>query len=167
VRGDTKLPISQTFPAVRHRCGVDLNILNVTDEADARWLHALVHPNQPRRHRQLEGAIEIGREHSPTLIEDDVTEELLHTLSEVPDDIPLIVFSTHVLYRLPEETIIELKSMLSRHSSIQPVYWLSIDPEKVLGTPTYRWVIFSEGTTTGTQLATFESYGGWLKWKGP
>lgn len=166
VRGDTQPPLSQTFPAVRHRCGVDLNILDVTDEADARWLHALVHPNQPRRHKQLEGAIEIGREHSPTLIEGDVSEELPHMLSEAPDDIPLIVFSTHVLYQLPEETIAELKSMLSRHSSIQPVHWLSIDPEEDLGTPTYRWVNFREGTTTETQLATFESYGDWLKWKG-
>lgn len=166
IRDDTRPPLSQSFPAVRHRCGVDLNTLDVTDEADARWLHALVHPNQSRRHEQLKGAIEIGRQHSPPLIEGDVIEEMPQMLSEAPDDIPLVVFSTHVLYQLPEETISELRAMLSDHSSIQPVHWLSIDPQEDLGVPTYRWGNFEEGAETETRLATFESYGNWIEWNG-
>lgn len=166
VRGETRPPLSQTFPSVQHRRGVDLNVLDVTDEADARWLHALVHPNQQRRHERLAGAIEIGREHLHPLIEGDVTEELPRMLSTAPDDIPLIVFSTHVLYQLPDETIAELREMMSRQSATQPVHWLSIDPEEALGDPTYRWVQFDDGMVKETQLATFESYGAWLNWNG-
>ncbi|WP_277552525.1 DUF2332 domain-containing protein [Halobaculum limi] len=166
VRGETRPPLSQSVPTVKHRCGVDLNVLDVTDEADARWLHALVHPNQHRRHERLAGAIEIGREHRHQLIEGDVIEELPRMLSTAPDDIPLIVFSTHVLYQLPEETIAELRAIISCHSSTQPVHWLSIDPEEALSDPTYRWVQFDDGVVKETQLATFESYGTWLNWSG-
>lgn len=166
VRGETRPPVSQRFPSVQHRCGVDLNVLDVTDQADARWLHALVHPNQQHRHNRLAGAIEIWREHPHPLIEGNVTDELPRMLSTVPDDIPLIVFSTHVLYQLPEETIAELRAILSRHSSTQPVHWLSIDPNEELGDPIYRWVQFDDETVKETQLATFESYGAWLDWSG-
>jgi hypothetical protein len=166
VRGDTQPPLSQPFPTVHHRRGVDLNTLDVTNEADARWLHALVHPNQRRRHEQLDGAIETARAHPPNLLEGDAPEKLPDMLAEAPDDIPIVVFSTHVLYQLPEEMVAELRSVLSRHSSTQPVHWLSIDPDEDLGVPTYRWVEFTRETETESHLARFEPYGEWLEWKG-
>ena len=165
VRGKRQPPIPQNFPTVAHRCGIDLNTLDVTDDGDARWLHALIHPNQTRRHRRLAAAIEVARENQPPLIEGDVFDELPAQLSNAPSNADLIVFSTHVLYQLTEDKIAELRSLLSSHSSEQPVHWLSIDPNEELGEPTYRLVTFVDGDATESQIAQFESYGDWIRWQ--
>ncbi len=165
VRGDSRPPLAQELPNVAHRCGIDLNTLDVADEADARWLHALIPPAQHRRHERLETALDIARENQPPLREGDVLDELPHQLSEAPANAELVVFSTHVLYQLDDETIAALRELLSDHSSERRVRWLSIDPNEGLGTPTYRLVTFSDGEATETQLAQFESYGEWIQWK--
>lgn len=167
VRGDQRPPLSRAFPTVTHRRGIDLNTLDATDEADARWLHALIPPNRVRRHRRLEAALEVARENRPTLVEGDVLEELPRQLSDAPNDAALVVFSTHVLYQLDEKTIAELRSLLSSHSAERPVYWLSIDPDGELGTPTYRLVTVFDGNAAESQLARFESYGDWIRWCDP
>ncbi|OIB55880.1 DUF2332 domain-containing protein [Natrialba sp. SSL1] len=164
VRGDRRPPLAQELPSVAHRCGIDLNTLDVTDEADARWLRALIPPAQDRRHERLETALDIARENQPPLKEGDVLDELPRQLSDAPTDAELVVFSTHVLYQLDDETIAALRALLSDHSSERRVRWLSIDPNEGLGTPTYRLVTFSDGEATETQLAQFESYGEWVQW---
>lgn len=166
VRGKCQPPLPQNFPTVAHRCGIDINTLDVTDDEDARWLHALIHPNQIRRHRQLAAAIKLARENQPPLIEGDVFEELPAQLANAPSNVDLVVFSTHVLYQFTEDQIAELRSLLSSHSSEQPVHWLSIDPNEELGEPTYRLVTFADGDATESKIAQFESYGSWIQWQG-
>ncbi|MFP9060007.1 DUF2332 domain-containing protein [Natrialbaceae archaeon A-chndr2] len=165
LRGDHRPPLSQDLPTITHRRGIDLNTLDVTTEQDARWLRALIHPNQLQRHRQLTGAIEIAREKQPSLIEGDAVTELPTQLSNAPNNADLIVFSTHVLYQLEDRKIAQLLSLLSNHSTEQPVHWLSIDPDEGLGRPTYRLVTFEEGDVTESQIAQFESYGNWIRWQ--
>ncbi|WP_090307209.1 DUF2332 domain-containing protein [Natronorubrum texcoconense] len=164
VRGDRRPPVSRAVPTVAYRRGIDLNTLDASLEADARWLHALIHPNRVRRHDRLEAALEVAREHRPPLTEGDAVDALPSHLSAAPDDAALVVYSTHVLYQLDEETIANLRSVLSRHSRERRVYWLSIDPGEELGTPTYRLVTFDDETARETQLARFESYGKWIRW---
>ncbi len=167
VRGDRRPPLSRELPTVTHRRGTDLNPLDATDEAGARWLHALIPPGRTGRHRRLGAALEVARENRPTLVEGDVLDRLPHQLSGAPDDAALIVFSTHVLYQLEEDATTELRSLLAGHGSERPVYWLSIDPDEELGTPTCRLVSFTDGDATESQLAEFESYGDWIRWCGP
>lgn len=164
VRGNHKLPLSEDFPLVTHQRGIDLNTLEITNGDEARWLHALIHPERVRRHAQLDAAFEVARENRPILTEGDALDELPHHLSDVPEDAALIVFSTHVLYQRDEEMIADLYSLLRGYSSEQPVYWLSIDPKEDLGTPTYRLVAFTDGNAAETPLAQFESYGNWVRW---
>ncbi|ELY69018.1 hypothetical protein C490_08506 [Natronobacterium gregoryi SP2] len=166
LRGDRRPPLPRAFPTVVHRRGIDLNTPDVTDEADARWLRALVHPNQAGRRQRLEAAIDVARENRPPLVEGDVLEELPAQLSDAPTDTDLVVFSTHVLYQLEAETIAKLRALLSSRSSDQSVHWLSIDPAEDLGDPTYRIVTFRDGDSVESQVAQFESYGNWVEWDG-
>ncbi|MXV62325.1 DUF2332 family protein [Natronorubrum sp. JWXQ-INN-674] len=167
VRGDRRPPVSRAVPTVAYRRGIDLNPLDASVEADARWLRALIHPNRVRRHDRLEAALEVAREHRPPLTEGDAVDDLLSHLSDAPDDAALVVYSTHVLYQLEAETLAALRSLLSRYSRDQRVYWLSIDPDEDLGTPAYRLVTFDDGIATETRLARFESYGKWIRWLAP
>ncbi|WP_254768193.1 DUF2332 domain-containing protein [Salinilacihabitans rarus] len=166
VRGDRRPPIPRRFPRVVHRTGVDLNPLDPTDPADARWLRALVHPDQPDRRERLDAAIDAARTARPDLVEGDAVETLPRLLAEAPDDAALVVFSTHVLYQLDDETVADLRATLREHGFERPVHWLSIDPDEDLGKPVYRHVRFVDGAAEESHLARFESYGEWLRWIG-
>jgi len=86
VRGDRTPPLPDDDLSVERRVGVDLNPLDVTDPADARWLRALVHPGLERRHERLDAAIGIAREDPPELVAGDAVEELPALLDEAPED---------------------------------------------------------------------------------
>ncbi|HMB50285.1 MAG TPA: DUF2332 domain-containing protein [Natronoarchaeum rubrum] len=165
LRGDGTPPLPETELSVERRVGVDLNPLDVTDPADARWLRALVHPGLRRRHERLDAAIEIARDDPPDLVAGDAIAELPALLDEAPDNSALVVFSTYVLYQLDDETIGELRGLLAEHSRDQPVYWLSLDPEENRAPATYRLVRFAGGDAVSeSQIAEFDPYGDWIRW---
>lgn len=164
VRGDRRPPLPRTPTAVAHRRGIDLNPLDATDEADARWLRALIHPERTRRHRRLAAALEVAREHPPPLVEGDALDELPERLSAAPDRAALVVFSTHVLYQLEESAIADLRSLLAEHGAERPVHWLSLDPDEELDEPAYRSVTFAGGDAAESRLARFDPYGKWVRW---
>jgi len=165
VRGDRTPPLPDDDLSVVHRAGVDLNPLDVTDPADARWLRALVHPGLERRHERLDAAIEVAQEEPPELVAGDAVTELPGLLDEAPEDSTLVVFSTYVLYQLDDETIAELRALLAERSRDRPVYWLSLDPEENRAPARYRLVAFEGGDAVAeSQIAEFEPYGEWIRW---
>lgn len=166
VRGHDRPPVPAAFPPVAHRVGIDLNPLDVTDPADAHWLRALVHPDQRRRRERLEAALDTVRRDPPELVEGDALDELPGVLAAAPDEATLVVFSTHLLYQLDEETVADLRALLAERGSERPVHWLSIDPTEGLGEPVYRRVTFDGGEARESRLARFEPYGEWIRWLG-
>jgi len=167
VRGDRPPPLPDDDLSVERRVGVDLNPLDVTDPADARWLRALVHPGLRRRHERLDAAIEVAQEDPPELVSGDAVAKLPALLDTAPDNSALVVFSTYVLYQLDDETIAELRALLAEHSRDRPVYWLSLDPEENRAPARYRLVAFEGGDAVAeSQIAEFEPYGDWIRWLG-
>lgn len=164
LRGDDTLPVPESVPRVDWRVGVDLAPLDPTDPADARWLHALVPPDQPDRHRRLGGALEVARDHPPLVREGDVVEQLPHLLAAAPTDAALVVYSTHFCYQLPDGLVDRIRSILRAHSRQRPVDWLSNDPTADAEVPVYRRVAFRDGVATEQQLGQFASYGEWVRW---
>lgn len=164
VRGSGVPPLPERVPTVVHRVGVDLNPLDVTDPADARWLRALVIPDQPYRHERLAAAIDLVRDDPPDVVAGDAREVVRDLLIDAPEDGVLCVFSTHTLYQLSERELAELQRLLSEYSRRRPVHWLSNDPFAECDYPTYRYVLFSNGAAEETRLAEYESYGEWIRW---
>ena len=164
VRGDRDPPFSEISPGVNHRVGVDLNPLDITNADDAQWLQALVVPDQKRRHERLAAAIDIVCDDPPDLVTGDALDALSDLLADVPDNTSLCVFSTHTLYQLGKENIVELRDLLTEFSKERPVRWLSGDPFAELDHPSYRYITLSDGAAEEIQLAEYESYGKWIRW---
>lgn len=164
VRGDVDPPLSRTVPDVRYRVGVDLNPLDVTDPADTPWLRALVVPDQQRRHRRLESAIELVRDDPPRLRAGDAVAVLPDVLPAVPEDMELCVFSTHTLYQLNEQRRASLREILVEHSDERPVHWLSNEPRRESDDMTYRYTRLRDGVEEQRRIAEHESYGNWIRW---
>lgn len=164
VRGDVEPPLPDTPPPAGFRAGLDRNPLDVTDGADARWLKALVIPDQQRRHDRLDAAIRTATTDPPRLVTGDVLAVLPELLAEVPPEQELCVFSTHTLYQLGERTVAELASMLTDYSTRRPIHWLASDVASASEAPGYRYTRLRDGVSTEARLAEYQAYGEWIRW---
>lgn len=162
VRGDNHPPLPDTVPSVGYRVGIDLEPLDITDDEDARWLQALVIPDQSRRHNLLKAAISVVQKDPPKLREGAAVDCLPEVLANVPEEYKLCVFSTHTLYQMDDSEVMELKEILEKHSRQRSIHWLSDDPTQDHGT--YRYVGIEDGNIDEVQLAEYQSYGRWIRW---
>lgn len=96
------------------RLGVDLNVIDLTDEAELSWLNALIWPEHDTRRQMLDAAMQDVNFDKVTLIEGDgVT--LLHELAmRVPDTETLCIFHTHVANQMPRPVKEELLEQIKR-----------------------------------------------------
>jgi hypothetical protein len=84
------------------RAGIDLNPLDVTNDADVAWLETLIWPEHEARRARLQTAIGIARTDPPRIVGGDLLEEFAALAAEVPADATLVVFHAAVLTYVPE-----------------------------------------------------------------
>ncbi|MFB6254113.1 MAG: DUF2332 domain-containing protein [Halobacteriaceae archaeon] len=166
LRGNTTPPFPEYLPEIVYRVGNDINPLDVTDPDDARWLRALVIPDQRTRHQRLSAAIEVARRNPPKIVEGDAIETVGHLIDQTPETAVICIFSTLTLYQLQDKEIADIREIFIKRSQNQPIHWLSGDPSAENDHPTYRHVGFHGSTFSETQLAEYESYGEWIRWIG-
>lgn len=167
VRGSTAPPFWERDrePEVGYRVGIDVNPLDVTDSADARWLRALVMPDHRRRFDRLDDAIELVADDPLRLVAGDALEVLPDVLAEIPDEFEICVFSTLVLYQFDERDLEALRDLLREQSARRTIHWLSNDPAGDQTLPTYRYGWFDEKDGLRTRrLAEYKAHGEWIRW---
>ena len=97
-------PLPTALPDVAWRAGLDLNPLNVHDDADAAWLETLIWPGQDDRVDQLRAAIALARTAPPTVVRGDLLSDLPKLAESAPAGSHLVVFHTAVLAYVKEQT---------------------------------------------------------------
>ena len=90
-------PLPQRVPEVVWRRGLDLHPLDVTDDDDARWLQALVWPEQTERFDILSTALAIARDDPPEVVQGDLLTDLAPLVHSAPVDATVVVFHSAVL----------------------------------------------------------------------
>jgi len=90
-------PVPKKNLEVAWRAGLDLNPLNVSDDDDVRWLHALVWPGEGERDRLLDEALAVARRDPPRVVRGDLRHDLAALAAEAPKNATLVVFHTAVL----------------------------------------------------------------------
>ena len=100
VSGDVRVP--KRLPDVRFRAGVDLNPLDVGQDADRRWLRALIWPGQTEREERFDHAVAQmmtvkTTKAAPQLHAGDLVDDLAALLERVPETLHLVIFHTAVL----------------------------------------------------------------------
>ncbi|WP_435332517.1 DUF2332 domain-containing protein [Haloarchaeobius sp. TZWWS8] len=165
--GDPTLP--PTPPTVAERAGIDVNPLDVTDEADVNWLRALVWPEHTDRLERLTAACELARRDPPRLVAGDALDVLPEVVAALPDGLPVVGFDTQVRYQFTEAERERFDEVLSAVAAGRALHWLSGDATvEDDGDPgmTLTWTDFGgdgrkRETTT---LARYEGHGRWLRW---
>lgn len=161
IRGSAP-PLPEEFPPVASRVGIDLDPLDVTDEADVRWLRALVWPEHDDRHRLLRSAAATAAENPPDLRQGDAVSLLPDVLGAIPDDAPVCVFDTQMRYQLDDESNERLRDAVESAAEDRELHWLSgHEAGERQGSLLLKWFDGEETTT----LAAYEQHGKWLDWR--
>jgi len=161
-------PLSLAPPAVRSRVGIDRHPLDVTDDGDVAWLRALTWPEHHDRRAVLADAVAAARADPPRLIAGDALDELPAVLDGIPDDVPVAVYSTLVLYQMPAIVQSELRDLIAERAAARPLHWLTgsgdhDDPGDGIGLDWHRTV---DGDLRTHRLADFQPHGEWIEWHG-
>ena len=160
--GDPPLPDS--MPPIASRVGVDLHPLDVTDPADAWWLHALVWPEHDERHRLLDGAVELAREDPPDLRAGDALDRLPEVVAELPADRPVCLFDTQVRYQLDEDERERLDALVAELAADRDCYWVSGHGAAEEYEQAIELTLRSGADGRRERLGVYQQHGEWIAW---
>ncbi|HET6870407.1 MAG TPA: DUF2332 domain-containing protein [Solirubrobacteraceae bacterium] len=96
-RASAGTPLPVLGVEVAWRAGLDLNPVDLRDDAEVRWLEALVWPGEEYRLPRLRAACEVARGVSPRVVRGDLRVDLPALAAEAPAHATLVVFHTAVL----------------------------------------------------------------------
>lgn len=157
---------AHTLPPIAWRTGVDLNPVDVTKPDEARWLRALVWPDQVERHRRLAAALEIAEKHPPSLVAGDAVDMLPSLVHAAPQSAAVVVQHSFVLNQFRSSARRRFFDLLDALAADRPIYRLGAE-----------WLAQRKGTMleltthgadpTTTTIASVHHHGEWLRWLHP
>jgi hypothetical protein len=113
--------------AVAAKIGLDRRPVDLGDEDELAWLEACIWADQPERSRRLRVAAEMQRKDPPTLVAGDAVDDLGEVAARIPEELPVIVITSHVLPYLPDARRRDFVAALTELAASRPVWWVSQD----------------------------------------
>jgi hypothetical protein len=101
-RVDQLTPLPTRNVEVAWRAGLDLEPIDVRDDAQTSWLEALVWPGESNRLELLRAAVEVARSDPPTIARGDLRSDVGALAAQAPQCATLVIFHTAVLAYLPD-----------------------------------------------------------------
>ncbi|MBC8097843.1 MAG: DUF2332 domain-containing protein [Armatimonadetes bacterium] len=162
VTGDMPLPTA--LPVVAWRAGIDLNPLDVRDPDTLLWLRALVWPEHQQRMADLQRAAALVTAAPPQIYAGSALDILPELFSQLPPDVPVCVYHTHVLYQFSQEARAAFYDLLRTASQTRTI---GVIAQEQLSTPrtqlAYR--LYTDGALTQHMLAAYpHDHGAWIEW---
>lgn len=91
------VPVPGRLPEVVYRAGVDLNLLDVRNADQMKWLRALIWPEQTLRRERLDAAAGIAGAEPPLLVHGDLNAKVPELVAAAPKGTTVVVFHSAVL----------------------------------------------------------------------
>lgn len=107
---------------IQNRIGIDLNIIQLEQEDDYRWMQSLIWPEHKERKVLLEKIRDVNINCSKTLVEGDFLEIIPNYLEMRNEDSQIVIFHTHVANQFSTELKESLLTMIRKLSSNVPLY---------------------------------------------
>lgn len=158
-RGPGRPTPSSPMPAVSHRIGLDLNVIDATDAVQIEWLRALIWPEHHERRALLNAALSVRRNAGLDLRSGDGFAMLPAVIDEVPRASLPCVYHTHVANQISEEArqafvrsvdaIGRMRDVVHVHNNIEPHLHLTA----------YR-----DGERIDVPLARTDGHARWIEW---
>ncbi len=168
---------------VSHRCGLDLNPLDVHDEFQARWLQALVWPDEAMRCARLGAALELARAVPVDVEQGDAVDSITALVDAVPLGVHPVIVTTWVMTYLPADRRVAFADSLAKLGTTRPLTWVfmehpyyarelpfpaesraeSKEGQPELGCPVVA-IDYDGSGASARWLATTHGHGTWLRW---
>ena len=168
-RGQIAPPVPLSPPVVAHRVGLELNRVDLSQEADRRWLLSLLWPGQPDRIDRMRKALAIVADHPPRIRFGDALQTLPEELADVEAAHAPVVIHSLVTYQWNEPMWQQLEDILLAASAGRVVYRLFQDTVDRIGDPAnypLRLRTYRDGAMTERILAHAHHHGAWIEWLG-
>jgi hypothetical protein len=190
LRGPFRPPLPE-LPAIAHRVGIDVNPIDLDDEASRRWLHACI-PPEVGALRRLDGAIDVARQEHPLIVQGTCEEALPGVLEGFPDDLLVCIVDSYTAVFFDDDALRRLRERIATFGRDRDVAWISLDPLVPLGTSARHTVhggeapdtlveqnrrggVFAvlsvlahlDGESTTRLLAAAHPSGTWMEWLSP
>ena len=162
-RGQVPLPAG--VPEVSWRAGLDLNPLDVTSDADVRWLECLLWPGETGREERLAAAVETARRDPPPVYRGDLLTDVPRLACQAPPGATLVIFHSAVLAYLSMPQRARFAATVAALDAV----WLSNEAPGILpgsaasARGASDFVLVRDGSTP---LARTDGHGTWLDWLG-
>jgi hypothetical protein len=176
------------LPPIVSRIGIDIDPVDLRNEAARAWLVACAPPEASALSR-LTAAIEVAREHPALIVAGDAVAALPGVLASLPPSLPVLVTDAYLAVFLPPGQRAMLFEILADAARRRSVTWLSLDPlvplgqtdrDSVQGLHVPAWMLadcqdnglfavlgartFDRGSETGRLLARAHPSGLWVEW---
>ncbi|HEY8599523.1 MAG TPA: DUF2332 domain-containing protein [Thermomicrobiales bacterium] len=126
-RGDTPIPDLDALPALASVTGIDLNPLAAGDEADRRWLEALVWPENRHEAELLHRALAVVAADPPALRGGDAIDVCPAVAAELPPGEPRVLFHAITRLHVPAANLGAFDAALATLGESAPLYRLSLE----------------------------------------
>jgi hypothetical protein len=164
LKGECVPPLGRA-PEIATRVGLELNPVDLSQGDERDWLRALVWPDQVERFARLEKALEIYARESPEIRAGDALELLPEAIAGIPEDQPVCIYHTMVIYQFSEEAREALDHLLLAASLRRSIWRIgfegSLKGENALTLGHYR-----DGRRDVRTLAMCHPHGTWMEWRG-
>lgn len=165
---------------IASRRGIDLNPLDPTDPDQARWLAALIWPDEVERFRRLRAALELAGSFPVQVTAGDAVDDVAAGVAEVPDHEHPIVITTWVLTYLPGERRRAFVAAVDAMGAQRDLTWLCVEHPGYAPTLPFPDAVLAAGDLGGANpvvaheyrrgevdrrwIATTHPHGRWLRW---
>lgn len=168
---DSQLPEFHLSDKHIRKIGIDQNVIDPTNADDARWLKALIWPDQLERFAALNEALQIEELKKIEFIEASTVAGFEKVITSISQKELLIVYSTHAMYQFPKEMRAAFWEMLDRVGAGRDFYFLTVEGiqsqrEKYNTQNTVvELTSYKAGSKTQTLVAESNGHGNWVIWR--
>jgi hypothetical protein len=163
LRGDKTPPLGRA-PRVASRVGLELNPVDLSNPDARDWLKALVWPDQVARFATLEKALEVYAREKPEIRAGDALALLPDAIAGVPENQPVCVYHSMVIYQFSEEMREALDNFLVAAGLRRPIWRLALEGT-LQGENPLTLGRYHDGRKEVRTLARCHPHGAWIEWR--
>jgi hypothetical protein len=156
------------LPNIVSRVGIDLNPIDVREEAATRWLRALIWPEHSDRRQLLDAAVTVAQQHPMQLLAGDASTVLPDLLPLVPSEAVLCLYHSYTLNQMPDETRQRILNVIQTYAATtnRTFYRIAQEGYSLHSHPHVDLYTYQDGEMHEELLAYCESHGRWVEWLG-
>ncbi|KID28973.1 DUF2332 domain-containing protein [Prauserella rugosa] len=167
---------------VAAKVGLDRHPVDAQDDEELAWLEACVWADQPDRIRMLRTAAAAQAKDTPELVEGDAVNDLATAAERVPEELPLVVFTSHVTAYLDADRREAFVTALGELAGRRRLWWASLEAYEAglagvlpgrdelayaeTARPTLGLVTWENDTPNAQALALADPHGQRMTWLG-